>query len=150
MRDLRLRGDSGVRHQIDAVVGDGHKRILVETKDYDKVRGLPIIRNFWGAVEDIGPDEAFVVTDTKPAIGTPRRRHPPCAAASPEEEDGTGVYRKVVLDITMTGQAGLANVTGNSTPTPRQDQRPEHGARSHRDGTAQAADADGTRPPPAK
>src|SRR6202142_4570071 len=53
VRDLRLRGDSGVRHQIDAVVGDGHKRILVETKDYDKVRGLPIIRNFWGAVEDI-------------------------------------------------------------------------------------------------
>jgi hypothetical protein len=45
VRDLRLRGDSGVRHQIDAVVGDGHNRILVETKDYDKVIGLPIIRN---------------------------------------------------------------------------------------------------------
>ena len=71
VHDLRLRGASGVRHQIDAVVGHEHRRILVETKDYDKVIGLPLIRNFWGAVEDIGPDEAFVVTTvgfTAPAI----------------------------------------------------------------------------------
>ena len=40
VHDLRLRGASGVRHQIDAVVGDERKHILVETKDYDKVIGL--------------------------------------------------------------------------------------------------------------
>ena len=44
VHDLRLRGASGVRHQIDALVGDGHKRVLIETKDYDTVVGLPIIR----------------------------------------------------------------------------------------------------------
>ncbi len=120
VHDLRLRGASGVRHQIDAVVGDEHKRILVETKDYDKVVRLPIIRNFWGAVEDIGPDEAFVVTTvgfTKPAIQYAEAKGIRLALLRPpEEEDWTGVYSKVVLDITMTGQAGLANVTWQLHP----------------------------------
>jgi hypothetical protein len=119
VRDLRLRGASGVRHQIDAVVGDEHKRIRSRPKDCDKVIGLPIIRHFWCAVEDIGPAEAFVVTTVGHQAGDPVRRgegHPPCAAASAEEEDGTGVYRKVGLDITMTGQAGLANVTRQLHP----------------------------------
>lgn len=120
VHDLRLRGASGVSHQIDAVVGDEHKRILVETKDYDKVIGLPIIRNFWGAVEDIGPDEAFVVTTvgfTKPAIQYAEAKVIRLALLRPpEEEDWAGVYRKVVLNITMTGQAGLANVTWQLHP----------------------------------
>jgi len=146
--DLRLRGASGVRHQIDAVVGDEHKRILVETKDYDKVIGLPIIRNFWGAVEDIGPDEAFVVTTVGHQAGDPVRRgegHPPCAAASAEEEDWTGVYRKVVLDITMTGQAGRANVTRQLHPdaTTRPTAR-TWGSESPSPHSVQLADADGT------
>ena len=155
VHDLRLRGASGVRHQIDAVVGDEHKRILVETKDYDKVIRLPIIRNFWGAVEDIGPDEAFVVTTvgfTKPAIQYAEAKGIRLALLRPpEEEDWAGVYRKVVLDITMTGQAGLAESHLATPPRrPRQDQRPEHGARSHRDRTAQARRRrrQGTRLPP--
>ena len=146
--DLRLRGASGVRHQIDAVVGDEHKRILVETKDYDKVIGLPIIRNFWGAVEDIGPDEAFVVTTVGHQAGDPVRRgegHPPCAAASAEEEDWTGVVRKVVLNITMTGQAGRANVTRQLHPdaTTRPTAR-TWGSESPSPHSVQLADADGT------
>src|SRR4051794_28281883 len=62
VHDLRLRGASGVRHQIDAVIGDAGRRILIETKDYDKVVDLPVVRNFFGVVEDIKPDEAFIVT----------------------------------------------------------------------------------------
>jgi hypothetical protein len=120
VHDLRLLGASGVRHQIDAVVGDEHKRILIETKDYDKVIGLPIIRNFWGAVEDIGPDEAFVVTTvgfTKPATQYAEAKGIRLALLRPpEEEDWAGVYRKVVLDITTTGQAGLTNVTWQLHP----------------------------------
>ena len=34
----------------------------------------------------------------------------------PEQEDWTGVYRNVMLDITMTGQAGLANITWQLHP----------------------------------
>lgn len=120
VHDLRLRGTSGVRHQIDAVVGDEHKRILVETKEYDKRIGLPIIRNFWGAVEDIHPDEAFVVTTvgfTKPAIQYAEAKGIRLALLRPpEEEDWAGVYRKVVVDITATGQAGPANVSWQLHP----------------------------------
>jgi hypothetical protein len=120
VHDLRLRGASGVRHQIDAVVGDEHKRILVETKDYDKVIGLQIIRNFWGAVEDIGPDEGFAVTTvgfTQPAIQYAEAKGIRLALLRPPEEgDWAGVYRKVVLDVTTTGQAGLVNVTWQLHP----------------------------------
>ncbi len=36
VHDFKLRGDSGVKHQIDAVVGENHRHILVETKDFDR------------------------------------------------------------------------------------------------------------------
>jgi hypothetical protein len=120
VHDLRLRGASGVRHQIDAVVGDDHTRILIETKDYDKVIGLPIIRNFWAAVEDIGPDEAFVITTvgyTKPAIQYAEAKDVRLALLRPpEEDDWAGVLRRVVIDMTMTGQIGLANITWELHP----------------------------------
>ncbi len=72
IHDLRLRGASGVRHQIDVVVGDksAKRRALIECKDYNKKIGLPLVRNFFGAVEDLKPDQAFMVTTvgyTKPA-----------------------------------------------------------------------------------
>src|SRR4051794_15878858 len=41
VHDLRLRGDTGVPHQIDAVVGDERKRVLIEAKDYDRMVDLP-------------------------------------------------------------------------------------------------------------
>jgi hypothetical protein len=62
VHDLKLRGDVGVAHQIDAVVGEGRKRILIEAQDYDKKVDLPIVRDFSAVVDDLRPDEAFVVT----------------------------------------------------------------------------------------
>jgi hypothetical protein len=62
VHDLRLRGSSGVRHQIDVTVGPNNKRLLVECKQYDKKIGLGIVRDFFGVVEDLKPDQAFVVT----------------------------------------------------------------------------------------
>jgi hypothetical protein len=62
LHDLRLRGEVGVAHQIDAVVGDEHKRVLIEAKDYDKNVDLSVVRDFSAVVEDLQPDEAFVVT----------------------------------------------------------------------------------------
>lgn len=62
VHDLRLRGASGVRHQIDVTVGPLRKRLLVECKHYDKKVGLGIVRDFFGVVEDIKPDGAVVVT----------------------------------------------------------------------------------------
>lgn len=62
LHDLRLRGEVGVPHQIDAVVGDDHKRILIEAKDYDRNVDLPIVRDFSAVVEDLKPDQGFVVT----------------------------------------------------------------------------------------
>lgn len=72
VHDMRLLGASGVRHQIDAVVGPARqrRRVLIECKDYDKKIGLPLVRNYFGAVEDLRPDQAFMVTTvgyTKPA-----------------------------------------------------------------------------------
>ncbi len=148
VHDLRLRGASGVRHQIDAVVGDERKHILVETKDYDKVIGLPIIRNFWGVVEDVGPDDAFVITTmgfTKPAIQYAEAKGIRLALLRPpEEEDWAGLYRKVVVDITMTGQAGLADITWQLHPDDHHKVDPEKGRRGVTE-TAQLklADADG-------
>jgi hypothetical protein len=62
VHDLRLRGSSGVRHQIDVTAGPDNKRLLVECKQYDKKIGLGIVRDFFGVVEDLKPDQAFVVT----------------------------------------------------------------------------------------
>ncbi|WP_185735675.1 restriction endonuclease [Pandoraea apista] len=67
LHDIKLIGDSTVKHQIDVTVADGtlKKRILVECKDFDissnKV-GLGIIRDFSAVVDDIKPDEAIVIT----------------------------------------------------------------------------------------
>jgi hypothetical protein len=71
VHDLRLVGRSGVAHQIDAVVGESRKRVLIEAKDYDTKVGLGIVRDFWGVVEDVRPSDAYIVTTegfTKPAI----------------------------------------------------------------------------------
>lgn len=62
VHDLRLKGDTGVPHQIDAVIGPEHKRVLIEAKDYERTVDLPIAVHFWGVVEDLKPDEAFIVT----------------------------------------------------------------------------------------
>lgn len=68
IHDLALVGnESGVEHQIDVIIErDGiQRRVLLECKDFDisgDPVGLGIVRNFWGVVDDIHPDEAWIVT----------------------------------------------------------------------------------------
>jgi len=68
IHDLKVIGaDTGVKHQIDVhIEQDGRaKRILVECKDFDisgDSVGLGVVRDFWGVVDDIHPDEAWVIT----------------------------------------------------------------------------------------
>lgn len=50
VHDLRLLGASSVRHQIDAVIGQARKRVLVETKDYDRKDGTADHSELLGAV----------------------------------------------------------------------------------------------------
>jgi hypothetical protein len=67
IHDLRLIGESEVKHQIDIIIIESGKerRFLVECKDFD-VRGakvgLSVIRDFWGVIDDIHPDEAIIIT----------------------------------------------------------------------------------------
>ena len=76
IHDLKLRGGSGVKHQIDVTIEkQGVKqRTLIECKDFDtsdKKVGLGIVRDFYGVFADLQPQEAWVVTCkgfTKPAI----------------------------------------------------------------------------------
>ncbi len=75
IHDLELRGTSEVKHQIDVTVETpgGRRRVLVECKDFDvsgKPVGLSVVRNFFGVVEDVSPDDAIVISCnrfTKPA-----------------------------------------------------------------------------------
>jgi len=110
VHDLRLVGGSGVAHQIDAVVGEPRRRLLIEVKDYDKKIGLPIIRNFWGAVDDIRPDEAYVLSIegfTKPASQFAEAKGIRLAILRPpRDEDWDKLVRQVALRLTMTGQTG--------------------------------------------
>lgn len=65
IHDLRLRGaGKGAQHQIDVTIEKAgtSKRVLLECKDYDAVVGIGVVRDFYGAVHQIKPDEAFVVT----------------------------------------------------------------------------------------
>ncbi|AHF11443.1 MULTISPECIES: restriction endonuclease [Dehalobacter] len=65
IHDLRLRGKGKTaEHQIDVTIEKqgNKKRILVECKDYNDIVGIGIIRDFYGAVAQIKPDDAIVVT----------------------------------------------------------------------------------------
>ncbi|PEK36111.1 MULTISPECIES: restriction endonuclease [Bacillus cereus group] len=65
IHDLTLRGDGkNASHQIDVTIEHSNvsKRFLVECKDYNAKVGIGIVRDFFGAVSQIKPDEAFVVT----------------------------------------------------------------------------------------
>ena len=68
VHDLKLVGeDTQVKHQIDVTItrGGEARRVLIECKDYD-VSGEPVglrtIRDFYGVVDDVRPDEAIVIT----------------------------------------------------------------------------------------
>jgi hypothetical protein len=68
IHDLKVIGaDTGVKHQIDVHIERRgcSNRILVECKDYDisgDPVGLDVVREFWGVIDDIHPDEAWVIT----------------------------------------------------------------------------------------
>ena len=109
VHDMRLLGASGVRHQIDAVVGAGSKRrrALIECKDYDKKIGLPLVRNFFGAVEDLNPDQAFMVTTigyTGPAQKYAAAKCIRLAMLRPPEgeEDWGKIIRQINFRLEMT------------------------------------------------
>ena len=67
IHDIKLVGESDVKHQIDVTIekDSKKKRILIECKDFDasgKKVGLGIVRDFWGVVDDVHPDEAIIIT----------------------------------------------------------------------------------------
>lgn len=67
IHDLTLRGDGkNAAHQIDVTIQNQGskvaKRILIECKDYESTVGISIVRDFFGAISQIKPDEAFIVT----------------------------------------------------------------------------------------
>jgi Restriction endonuclease len=67
IHDLKLLGGSQVKHQIDVTIerNGKHHRIILECKDFDisgeKV-GLGIVRDFYGVIADIKPDESYIIT----------------------------------------------------------------------------------------
>jgi hypothetical protein len=133
VHDLRLRGESGVAHQIDAVVGPDSRRILVEAKDYDKPVGLPVVRNFSAVIGDIEPDDAYIVTTerfTRDAVKFAEAKGIQLAVLRPlRDEDWENLVRRVKLTIRMTTLTGPPNVTWQLHP----------------DDLAKIADADGSR-----
>lgn len=108
VHDLRLRGESEVLHQIDVTVGEGDQRhrILIECKDYEKPVGLGLVRSFWGAVEDLGPDEAYMLTTER--FTGPAQRYAAAKGITlallrpPRDEDWDGRARTVHIEIRMT------------------------------------------------
>ena len=123
VHDLRLRGETGVPHQIDAVVGDAHRRVLIEAKDYDRAVDLPIVRNFWAVVEDLKPDEAFVVTTvgfSQNAVQYAEAKGLRLAVLRPpKEEDWDGLVRRITIDIIATGQTSFPKVEWELHPDDR-------------------------------
>lgn len=67
VHDIKLLGESDVKHQIDVTIEENseRKRIIIECKDFD-ISGdkvdLGIVRDFWGVVDDVHPDEAIIIT----------------------------------------------------------------------------------------
>jgi hypothetical protein len=108
IHDLRLRGDGKTAvHQIDVTIEKqgNKKRILVECKDYDDVVGIGIIRDFYGAVAQIKPDDAIVITTqgfTRGAVKFAKDENIKLAILKEfSEEDWEGRLRRLVLNMRM-------------------------------------------------
>jgi len=104
--DLRLRGSSGVRHQIDVTVGRGN-RLLIECKQYDTKIGLGIVRDFFAVVEDVKPDQAVVLTTvgfTRGAVQYAEAKGIPLAILRRAQScDLAGRVQRVHVALEMTG-----------------------------------------------
>lgn len=108
IHDLRLRGEGKTaEHQIDVTIEkqDNKKRILVECKDYDDVVGIGIIRDFYGAVAQIKPDDSIVVTTkgfTKGAVKFAKDESIKLAILKEfNEADWEGRLRRLVINMRM-------------------------------------------------
>lgn len=111
--DLRLVGDdTQVKHQIDVTItkGDQRRRVLIECKDFDisgKPVGLGVIRDFFGVVDDVKPDEAIVITCngfTKDARQYAKGKNIKLAilrAHRPEDDEGTIKSVEVTATISI-------------------------------------------------
>ena len=67
IHDLKLLGESGVKHQVGVTVETASKtrRYLIECKDFDVAAdkvGLDIVRSFDSVVRDTASDEGWIVT----------------------------------------------------------------------------------------
>lgn len=108
IQDLRLRGDGKTaQHQIDVTIEKSgtKKRVLVECKDYDCLVGIGIVRDFFGAVSQIKPDEAIVVTTegfTKGAVKFAQDESIKLAILREfNEEDWDGRIKKIITTMRM-------------------------------------------------
>ena len=108
IHDIKLVGTSDVKHQIDVLVEDQGKqrRVLIECKDFDvsgQLVGLSIVRDFRSVVEDVGADEAFVLTCTgftQPAATYAKAKGIKLAVLRAfEETDWEGRIRTVVVNM---------------------------------------------------
>jgi hypothetical protein len=106
IHDIKLRGESDVKHQIDVFFEDNgnNKRVLIECKDYDiseESIGLGIVRDFSAVVDDIKPDEAFIFTCndfTRDARKFAKHKNIKLAVLRDfTEEDKEGRIQKIIL-----------------------------------------------------
>jgi len=123
VHDLKLRGESGVAHQIDVTVGDAEtrRRILVECKDYSEPVGLAEVRSFWAVVDDLRPDDAYMVTTdrfTEPAATFAAAKGIIAAVLRPpQEEDWAGIVRRIELTISMLVPLGDPEMQWHADPS---------------------------------
>jgi Restriction endonuclease len=123
VHDLTLRGESDVAHQIDVTVGEdgARKRILIECKDYADPVGLPEVRSFWAVVDDLKPDEAFMVTTerfTGPAAKFAAAKGIIAAVLRPpQEEDWKGIVRRIEITISMLVPHGDPAIEWRADPS---------------------------------
>jgi hypothetical protein len=116
IHDIKLVGESDVKHQIDVSIthGQEQKRVLVECKDFEvssqKV-SLGIIRDFASVVDDIKPDEAIVITCvgfTKDARKFAKHKGIKLAVLREfQASDWDGRIRQVRMDIKIVRTANL-------------------------------------------
>lgn len=107
LHDVTLRGGSGAAHQIDVLVGDERQRALIECKYYARGIDMPIVRNFFGAVADLGCDLAAIIS----TVGFSRNVKMFAAAhgidllllGDSRDADLDGRVRRVQIDIEVFG-----------------------------------------------
>lgn len=146
IHDLRLRGDGKTaEHQIDITIEKlgTKKRILIECKDYNDVIGIGIVRDFYGAVAQIKPDEAIVVTTkgfTKGAVKFAQDESIKLAILREfKEEDWSDRIRRIVMKMRLI-LMGTPRITDWLAADPSQVEKVEK-ALGNNLGDVQEADA---------